>query len=114
MLTAILAHYATVVAFLVAYGELAIGLSLAFGILSRLASVFGFVLMMLLWFSGGYPGAHSELWSYWAASESWTIFALCFLVLVAGRSEEVWSLKKWKKAGPIASDLTSLRSPPGR
>jgi uncharacterized membrane protein YphA (DoxX/SURF4 family) len=52
-LTAILAHCATPVAFLVAYGEPAIGLSLFTGVISRIASIFGFILMMLLWFAGG-------------------------------------------------------------
>ena len=64
ILTAILAHCATFVAFLVAYGELAIGLSLVAGFLSRTSSIFGLFLMLLLWFSGGYPGVHSAFWSY--------------------------------------------------
>ena len=97
MLISILAHCATLVAFLVAYGELAIGLSLVVGVYSRLASVFGFVLMMLLWLSGGYPGAHAAFWSYWAASENWTILALCFLVFIFGRTEREWSIYRLMK-----------------
>ena len=80
------------VAFLVAYGELLIGLSLVFGVLSRLASVFGFLLMTLMWLSGGYPGPHVEFWRYWGASLDWSVFALCFMVLIAGRPEERWAL----------------------
>ena len=98
LLAAILAHCATVVAFLVAYGELAIGLALLAGFLSRIASVFGFILMILLWFSGGYPGANAAFWSYWAASENWTILALCFLVFIFGRTEEFWSVSNRLKA----------------
>lgn len=98
VLALILAHCATLIAFLVAYGELAIGLSLLVGVFSRLASVFGFVLMLLLWLSGGYPGAHAAFWSFWAASENWTILALCFLVFIFGETEKVWSISWLKKA----------------
>jgi thiosulfate dehydrogenase [quinone] large subunit len=98
VLAGILAHCATPIAFLVAYGELAIDLSLIAGLLSRVASIFGLVLMLLLWFSGGYPGAHAPFWSYLAASENWTIFALCFLAFIFGHTENVWSVKLLKKA----------------
>jgi uncharacterized membrane protein YphA (DoxX/SURF4 family) len=87
----LLAHGTTSVAFLVAYGEFAIGLSLVGGVLSRVASAFGFVLMTLLWLSGGYPGIHSAFWAYWASSENWTILALCFAVMIVGRPEDRWS-----------------------
>jgi uncharacterized membrane protein YphA (DoxX/SURF4 family) len=90
----LLAHGATPVAFLVAYGELAIGLSLVSGVLSRVASAFGFVLMTLLWLSGGYPGIHSAFWAYWASSENWTILALCFVVMMVGRPEDRWSFRR--------------------
>ena len=90
----LLARGATPVAFLVAYGEFAIGLSLVSGVLSRIASAFGFVLMTLLWLSGGYPGAHSAFWAYWASSENWTILALCFAVMIVGRPEERWSFRR--------------------
>jgi thiosulfate dehydrogenase (quinone) large subunit len=86
-------HGSTVSAFAVAYGEFAIGVSLVVGVLSRLASVFGFVLMVGIWLSGGYPGDHAAFWMYWGASLSQTVFALCFLVLVFGRAEECWSLR---------------------
>lgn len=81
------------VAFLVAYGELLIGLSLVFGVLSRLASVFGLLLMILIWLAGGYPGAHADFWRYWGASLDWSVFALCFVALIVGRPEERWSLR---------------------
>ena len=54
----------TAIALLVAYGELAIGLSLILGILSRLASAFGLLYMLTLLFSANYPGAHAPLWHY--------------------------------------------------
>src|SRR5215467_11515958 len=43
--------HATAIAFLVAYGELAIGLTLILGILVRIASAFGLVYMLALLFS---------------------------------------------------------------
>ncbi len=89
----ILAHCATLMAVLVSYGELLIGLSLIFGVLSRIASVFGFALMIAMWLSAGYPGAHAAFWQYWGVSLDWSVFALCFVVLVAGRPEDVWSLR---------------------
>jgi thiosulfate dehydrogenase [quinone] large subunit len=48
--------FAKPIAFLVAYGELAIGLGLVLGILVRPASVCGFVYMLALLFSSNYPG----------------------------------------------------------
>ncbi len=50
--------HARLCAFLTAYGELLIGLGLICGVLTRVASVFGILLMMLLWLSAGYPGPH--------------------------------------------------------
>ncbi len=89
----ILAHCAVLMAVLVSYGELLIGLSLILGLLSRIASVFGFALMAAMWLSAGYPGAHAAFWQYWGASLNWSVFALCFVVLAVARPEEVWSLR---------------------
>jgi uncharacterized membrane protein YphA (DoxX/SURF4 family) len=99
----ILAHCATFVAFSVAYGELLIGLSLLIGVLSRVASVFGLVLMISMWLSGGYPGPHPAFWMYWGASLDWSVFALCFVVLILGRPEERWSLRHLIHRVPKAS-----------
>src|SRR5438445_5101233 len=57
----VLAH-ATSIAFLVAYGELAIGLALVLGILVRSASFCGLVFMLTMLFSSYYPGAGPPLW----------------------------------------------------
>jgi len=87
----ILAH-PHLVAFMVAYGELLIGLSLILGVISRLASIFGLILMILMWLCGGYPGPHPAFWNYWGVSLNWSIFALCFIAMILGRPEERWSL----------------------
>jgi uncharacterized membrane protein YphA (DoxX/SURF4 family) len=92
LLKSILEHAATPMAFAVAYGELLIGIALVIGIMTRWASLFGFLLMMAMWLSGGYPGPHAAFWQYWGASLNWSIFALCFLALMVGRPEDVWAL----------------------
>ena len=85
--------HATAIAFLVAYGELAIGLALILGILVRTASAFGLVYMLSLLFSANYPGAHAPLWQYFGASLDHSVLALCFLTFAIGRSDERLSLR---------------------
>src|SRR5271163_2123985 len=95
--------HATPIAFLVGYGELAIGLGLALGILVRPASVFGILFMLTLLFSSDYPGPGAPFWQYFGASLSHLVFVLCFVAFLIGRSDEVWSVGSWlraKLAGP--------------
>ncbi len=86
-------HHATPIALLVAYGELAIGLSLALGLLSRVASAFGVVYMAALLFSSNYPGPHAAFWRYFGASLSHLVLALCFVTFALGGPERAWSLR---------------------
>jgi thiosulfate dehydrogenase [quinone] large subunit len=92
--------HAHLFAFVTAYGELLIGLGLVFGVLTRVASVFGMLLMILLWLSAGYPGPHVALWRYFGASLDWSIFAGCFAAFLIGQPEMRWSLaprlRGWK------------------
>jgi thiosulfate dehydrogenase [quinone] large subunit len=88
-------EFAKPIAFLVAYGELAIGLALLLGVYVRLASIFGLLLMVSLLFSAAYPGPNQAFWIYWAASLSWSFPALCFAAFIIGPGEEIWSVKKW-------------------
>jgi uncharacterized membrane protein YphA (DoxX/SURF4 family) len=77
--------HATPIAFLVAYGELSIGLALTPGILVRTASAGGLLFMLTLLFSSDYPGAGAPFWQYFGASLGHSIFALCFIsFLIAG------------------------------
>ncbi|HYU22115.1 MAG TPA: DoxX family membrane protein [Candidatus Dormibacteraeota bacterium] len=69
--------HATSMAFLVAYGELAIGLGLVLGVLVRSASFCGLLLMLTMLFSSDYPGAGAPFWQYFGASLSHSVFALC-------------------------------------
>jgi uncharacterized membrane protein YphA (DoxX/SURF4 family) len=92
ILRGIVLPHATVIAFLVAYGELAIGLSLLLGILVRSASICGLIFMLTLLFSSDYPGAAAPFWQYFGASLSHSVFALCFAAFVIGRTDSVWSV----------------------
>jgi len=85
--------HATPIAFLVAYGELAIGLALLLGVCVRPASAFGLLFMLTLLFSSNYPGAQAPLWQYFGASLDHSVLALCFAAFLMGRSDAVWSLR---------------------
>lgn len=74
----------TAIAFLVAYGELSIGLALVLGLLIRTASVFGFIYMMALLFSSNYPGANVAPWQYAGASLEHLVLAMCFAAFAIG------------------------------
>jgi thiosulfate dehydrogenase (quinone) large subunit len=92
----VLSH-ATPIAFLVAYGELAIGIALVCGILVRPASVAGFVFMLTLLFSSDYPGPTAPFWQYFGASLSHSVFMLCFAAFLMGRADAVWSAKSLRR-----------------
>jgi thiosulfate dehydrogenase [quinone] large subunit len=89
--------HATTIAFLVAYGELAIGLALVLGVLVRSASFCGLIFMLTLLFSSDYPGAGAAFWQYFGASLSHSVFALCFVAFLVGRADSVWSVKTLQK-----------------
>ena len=90
--------HATPIAFLVAYGELAIGLALLLGVCVRPASAFGLLFMLTLLFSSNYPGPHAPLWQYFGASLDHSVLALCFLAFLRGSSDAVWSLSAKRTA----------------
>jgi thiosulfate dehydrogenase [quinone] large subunit len=85
--------HVTAIAFLVAYGELAIGLALVFGLMVRPASAFGLLYMLTLLFSSNYPGAQAPLWQYFGASLNHSVLALCFVSFLVGDSTVAWSLR---------------------
>ena len=89
--------HATPIAFLVAYGELAIGLSLLSGILVRAASFFGLIYMLSLLFSANYPGAGAPFWQYFGASLDHSVLALCFLTFLVGRADAAFVIN-WKRS----------------
>jgi uncharacterized membrane protein YphA (DoxX/SURF4 family) len=80
-------------AFLVTYGELAIGLALVLGIAVRAASVAGLLFMIALLFSADYPGAGAAFWQYFGASLTHLPLAMCFAAFVWGDADRVFSLR---------------------
>jgi len=85
--------HATAIAFLVAYGEFAIGLALVFGFLVRPASICGLIYMLSLLFSSNYPGADAPFWQYFGASLDHLVPALCFAAFIFGEPEKVLSIR---------------------
>lgn len=88
---------ATLMAFLVAYGEFAIGLAMVSGILVRHASVCGMIYMLALLFSSNYPGANAPLWQYFGASLDHSVLALCFGAFALTNPEELWSIHSLRR-----------------
>jgi len=89
--------HATSIAFLVAFGELAIGLALFLGVMVRSASFCGLLFMLTMLFSSDYPGAGAPLWQCFGASLSHSVFALCFAAFLTGRADSVWSIAALRK-----------------
>ncbi len=104
VLKGVVLQHPTGIALLVAYGELAIGLSLVLGLLSRLASAFGLVYMAALLLSSNYPGPHVALWQYFGASLNHLVLALCFVTFALGRPE---------RAGSVRNVIRARRRAPG-
>jgi thiosulfate dehydrogenase (quinone) large subunit len=88
--------HATPIAFLVAYGEFAIGVALTLGICVRLASVCGLLFMLTLLFSSDYPGPNAPAWQYFGASLDHSVLGLCFAAFLIGGSDVLWSLRAWR------------------
>jgi len=93
-------RHATGIAFLVAYGELAIGISLLIGLWTKPASFFGFIYMLGLLFSSNYPGAHAPFWQYFGASLDHSVLALCFLAFLSGDPELCLSVRHLRYSPP--------------
>ena len=91
-------RFAVPIAFLVAYGELAIGLALVLGIFVRAASVCGLIYTLALLFSSNYPGAHAPFWQYFGASLSHSVLALCFVAFALGHADDALSIRRRHRA----------------
>ncbi len=87
--------YGTAIAFLTAYGELAIGLGLVLGILVRTASVCGLIYMLALLFSSNYPGPDVAFWQYFGAALDHLVLALCFAAFALGNRDQVLSVTSY-------------------
>lgn len=80
--------HATPIAFLAAYGELAIGIAFVLGRFVRAASLCGLAYMATLLFSSNYPGPHAPFWQYFGASLNHLVLALCFAVFAITKVEK--------------------------
>src|SRR5580700_145437 len=89
--------HAMPIAFLVAYGELAIGIALVLGILVRPASIGGLIFMSTLLFSANYPGPHAVFWQYFGASLEHLVLALCFAAFALIKPEETLSIRSYMR-----------------
>jgi thiosulfate dehydrogenase (quinone) large subunit len=89
--------HAMPIAFLVAYGELGIGIALVLGILVRTASVCGLIYMLTLLFSSNYPGADAPIWQYFGASLNHLVLAMCFATFALTRQDELWSVIRFRR-----------------
>jgi uncharacterized membrane protein YphA (DoxX/SURF4 family) len=87
--------HAKPIAFLVAYGEMAIGIALVLGILVRPASICGVIYMLSLLFSANYPGPHAAFWQYFGASLEHLVLALCFAAFASTKRQEILSIRTY-------------------
>jgi thiosulfate dehydrogenase (quinone) large subunit len=87
--------YAKPISFLVAYGEMAIGVALVLGLLVRAASVCGVIYMLSLLLSANYPGAHAAFWQYFGASLEHLVLAFCFATFAFTRPGELLSIRTY-------------------
>jgi thiosulfate dehydrogenase (quinone) large subunit len=108
--------HGTMIAFLVAYGELVIGLGLVLGLFVRSASVCGIIYMLSLLFSSNYPGPHTALWQYFGAALNHLVLALCFGAFAVGNADRVFALRPRferlrRPAQPLAEHSTTRSGP---
>lgn len=103
----------TPIAFLVAYGELAIGISLVTGLWTRAASICGIPYMLALLFSSNYPGPHAPPWQYFGAALNHLVLGLCFAAFLIGRPEAALTIRHLSLEARPRSSPDSARHPPG-
>jgi thiosulfate dehydrogenase (quinone) large subunit len=87
--------HATAIAFLVAYGELAIGLALVLGIFVRPAGTCGLIYMLTLLFCSNYLGPQAAFWQYFGASLDHSVLAICFSAFVFGEADRAISIRSY-------------------
>ncbi|MFQ5778166.1 MAG: DoxX family protein [Terriglobia bacterium] len=87
--------------YLVAWGELLLGLALVIGLWVRAASLLGALHMLSLTLASWHaPGADAPLWQYFANQLSHLPLLLLFVIFFAGRAGEVWGLDAALRRSP--------------
>jgi uncharacterized membrane protein YphA (DoxX/SURF4 family) len=92
VLKGIVLPHARPIAFLAAYGELAIGIALTLGVWVKRASAFGLLYMATLLVSSNYPGAGAPVWQYFGASLEHLVLGICFVTFLMGKADAVWAV----------------------
>ena len=89
--SAVLPH-AAMFAWVVALGELAVGIGLLLGLLTRVAAAGGVLLMLSILLGQSYAGPRAS-WDKWVTAGVTTKFALLLLLLIlAAHTGRVWGL----------------------
>ncbi|HEY6927166.1 MAG TPA: DoxX family membrane protein [Steroidobacteraceae bacterium] len=91
-------RHGTAIAFLVAYGEFAIGFALVLGLLVRTASICGLIYMLALLFSSNYPGPTAPFWQYFGASLNHLVLAFCFGAFALGGATDALTILRKRAA----------------
>ena len=92
MLHDVILPHASVFAWIVAAGELALGIALLLGLWTRVATACGSLLMISILLGQSYPGPGSS-WDKWITEGLTTKFALLLLLLLcAADAGRVWGL----------------------
>lgn len=88
------------------WGLTLLGAALILGVVVRLSSVLGAVLMLLYYFpilQFPYPNSHSFI------VDEHVVYVFALLVLASFRAGRVWGLEKWCSRLPICSKFPRLR-----
>lgn len=98
---------APVVSFMVAWGHLLIGLSLLFGLMVRVSTVFGIALLVTYWM------AHMD-WPFIENKNNFIVdyhivYATLMGYLFATRAGHVWGLDGWAEKLPFVQQHPALR-----
>ena len=97
MLQNVILPNASIFAWVVAGGELALGIALMLGLLTRLAAICGSLLMLSILLGQSYPGPGAP-WDKWITSGLTTRFAILLLLLIAAADVgRVWGLDGRKR-----------------
>ncbi len=103
LLHSLVLPHAQLFAWVVALGELAVGIGLLLGFLTRIAAAGGIALMLSILFGQSYAGSGAS-WDGWVTAGLTTKFALLlFLLLLAADAGRVWGLDAHlqKRSGKI-------------
>ncbi len=86
-------------AWAIALGELAISLSLLFGILVRWSCAAGVAMMLAIGFGSSWPGSGAHWYQFATAWLTQAAYALLFLVFASADAGKLWGLDARRRGG---------------